>query len=170
MSLFDYIPSDDGFQATVVIRGVGFSEENTTLQVQVKNTTCYIVMSNQTKVVCVMERLPLGVHQLTLLVRPYGFALNASTGEGIFLRVEPRLVAIEPPRASEIGRSECQMSSEGMSAFCVLLFTTCFFSITFPLPRSLSDRRKRNTAGDTVCTTKYWGKFLAKMTSFLGCL
>lgn len=127
MSLFDYIPSDDGFQATVVIRGVGFSEENTTLQVQVKNTTCYIIMSNQTKVVCVMERLPLGVHQLTLLVRPYGFALNASTGEGIFLRVEPRLVAIDPPRASEIGRSECQMSSEGMSAFCVLLFTTCFF-------------------------------------------
>lgn len=129
--LFDYIPSDDGSQATVVIRGVGFSEENTTLQVRVKNMTCYVVMSNQTKVVCKMERLPLGVHQLTLLVRPYGFALNASTGEGIFLRVEPRLVAIEPPRASEIGRSECQMSSKGMSAFCVLLFTTCFFLLHF---------------------------------------
>lgn len=105
---FDYIPSDDGSQATVVIRGVGFTEQNTALQVEVNNTTCHIITLNQTKVVCKMERLPVGVYQVTLLVRPYGFALNASTGEGIFLRVEPKLVAIEPPRASEIGMSEFQ--------------------------------------------------------------
>lgn len=105
---FDYIPSDDGSQATVVIRGVGFTEQNTALQVEVNNTACHIITLNQTEVVCKMERLPVGVYQVTLLVRPYGFALNASTGEGIFLRVEPKLVAIEPPRASEIGMSEFQ--------------------------------------------------------------
>ncbi|XP_042688670.1 fibrocystin isoform X6 [Centrocercus urophasianus] len=114
--------ADDGFQATVVIRGVGFSEEKTTLQVRVKNTTCYIVMSDQTRVVCVMERLPLGVHQLTLLVRPYGFALNASTGEGIFLRVEPRLVAIEPPRASEIGGLRVALRGTGLEGVDLVLF------------------------------------------------
>ncbi|PKU26917.1 hypothetical protein llap_22779 [Limosa lapponica baueri] len=69
-----------------------------------------------------MERLPVGVYQVTLLVKPYGFALNASTGEDIFLRVEPKLVAIEPPTASEIGRSECQTGSKGTPAFYFLLF------------------------------------------------
>uniref|UniRef100_A0A669R3E7 PKHD1 ciliary IPT domain containing fibrocystin/polyductin n=1 Tax=Phasianus colchicus TaxID=9054 RepID=A0A669R3E7_PHACC len=111
-----------GNGALVVIRGVGFSEESTTLQVQVKNTTCYIVMSDPTKVVCKMERLPLGVHQLTLLVRPYGFAVNASTGEGIFLRVEPRLVAIEPPRASEIGGLRVALRGTGLEGVNLVLF------------------------------------------------
>uniref|UniRef100_A0A8C2SUK2 PKHD1 ciliary IPT domain containing fibrocystin/polyductin n=1 Tax=Coturnix japonica TaxID=93934 RepID=A0A8C2SUK2_COTJA len=101
---------------------VGFSEKNTTLQVQVKNTTCSVVMSNQTQVVCKMERLPLGVHQLTLLVRPYGFALNASTGEGIFLRVEPRLAAIEPPRASEIGGLRVALRGTGLEGVNLVLF------------------------------------------------
>ncbi|XP_019468976.1 fibrocystin-like [Meleagris gallopavo] len=114
--------ADDRFQATVVIRGVGFSEESTTLQVQVKNKTCNIIMSDQTKVVCKMERLPLGVHQLALLVRPYGFALNASTGEGIFLRVEPRLVAIEPPRASEIGGLRVALKGTGLEGVNLVLF------------------------------------------------
>ncbi|NWX22771.1 PKHD1 protein, partial [Aegotheles bennettii] len=95
--------SDDGSQATVLIRGAGFIEEKPALQVEVNNTRCHVMMVNQTKVVCQMERLPIGVYQVTLLVRPYGFALNASTGEGVFLRVEPKLVAIEPPTASEIG-------------------------------------------------------------------
>uniref|UniRef100_A0A8C2SRX6 PKHD1 ciliary IPT domain containing fibrocystin/polyductin n=1 Tax=Coturnix japonica TaxID=93934 RepID=A0A8C2SRX6_COTJA len=114
--------ADDGSQVTVMIRGVGFSEKNTTLQVQVKNTTCSVVMSNQTQVVCKMERLPLGVHQLTLLVRPYGFALNASTGEGIFLRVEPRLAAIEPPRASEIGGLRVALRGTGLEGVNLVLF------------------------------------------------
>lgn len=134
--LVDYIPSDDGFQATVVIRGAGFTEEKPALQVEVNNTTCHVIMLNQTKVVCQMETLPVGVYQLTLLVRPYGFALNASTGEGIFLRVEPKLVAIEPPTASEIGRFECQTGSKEMSVFCFLLFMACFGSSVLSLPRS----------------------------------
>lgn len=128
--LFDYIPSDDGSQATVVIRGVGFTEQNTTLQVEVNNTTCHIITLNQTEVVCNMDRLPVGVYLLTLLVRPYGFALNASTGECIFLRVEPKLVAIEPPRASEIGRSELQKGSIG----CLLSVSYFLTALVLLLP------------------------------------
>ncbi|KAK4823798.1 hypothetical protein QYF61_006520 [Mycteria americana] len=106
--------SDDGSQATVVIRGVGFTEEKPALEVEVNNTTCHVITLNQTEVVCQMARLPVGVYRLTLLVRPYGFALSASTGEYIFLRVEPKLVAIEPPTASEIGGQELQI---GISQF-----------------------------------------------------
>ncbi|XP_010225380.1 PREDICTED: fibrocystin-like, partial [Tinamus guttatus] len=94
--------SDDGSQATIVIRGTGFTGEKPALQVEVNSSTCHVITLNETKLVCQMERLPVGVYQVTLLVRPYGFALNTSTGEGIFLRVEPKLVAIEPPTASEI--------------------------------------------------------------------
>ncbi|NXC45418.1 PKHD1 protein, partial [Penelope pileata] len=117
----EYSP-DDGSQARVVIRGAGFSEENTTLKVQVKNMTCHVIMLNQTEVVCKMERLPLGVYQVMLLVRPYGFALNASTGEGIFLRVEPMLVAIEPPRASEIGGLKVALRGTGLEGVNLVLF------------------------------------------------
>ncbi|KAM6272624.1 fibrocystin isoform 3-T4 [Spheniscus humboldti] len=114
--------SDDGFQATVVIRGAGFTEEKPALQVEVNNTTCHVIMLNQTKVVCQMETLPVGVYQLTLLVRPYGFALNASTGEGIFLRVEPKLVAIEPPTASEIGGLSVVLKGTNLEGLNLVLF------------------------------------------------
>uniref|UniRef100_A0A8B9BGR9 PKHD1 ciliary IPT domain containing fibrocystin/polyductin n=1 Tax=Anser brachyrhynchus TaxID=132585 RepID=A0A8B9BGR9_9AVES len=114
--------SDDGSQAAVVIRGVGFTEQNTALQVEVNNTACHIITLNQTKVVCEMERLPVGVYQVTLLVRPYGFALNASTGEGIFLRVEPKLVAVEPPRASEIGGLRVALRGTGLEGVNLVLF------------------------------------------------
>ncbi|XP_029893831.1 fibrocystin [Aquila chrysaetos chrysaetos] len=114
--------SDGGSQATVVIRGAGFTEEKPALQVEVNNTTCHIIRSNQTEVVCQMERLPVGVYQLTLLVRPYGFALNGSTGEGIFLRVEPKLVAIEPPTASEIGGLRVALRGTNLEGVNLVLF------------------------------------------------
>ncbi|XP_019330099.1 PREDICTED: fibrocystin [Aptenodytes forsteri] len=114
--------SDDGSQATVVIRGAGFTEEKPALQVEVNNTTCHVITLNQTEVVCQMETLPVGVYQLTLLVRPYGFALNASTGEGIFLRVEPKLVAIEPPTASEIGGLSVVLKGTNLEGLNLVLF------------------------------------------------
>ncbi|NXS66009.1 PKHD1 protein, partial [Pandion haliaetus] len=114
--------SDDGSQATVVIRGAGFTEEKPALQVEVNTTTCHIIRSNQTEVVCQMERLPVGVYQLTLLVRPYGFALNGSTGEGIFLRVEPKLVAIEPSTASEIGGLRVALRGTNLEGVNLVLF------------------------------------------------
>ncbi|XP_008935129.1 PREDICTED: fibrocystin-like, partial [Merops nubicus] len=114
--------SDDGSQATVVIRGVGFTEEQTALQVEVNNVTCHVITLNQTEVACQMESLPVGIHQVTLLVRPYGFALNGSTGEGIFLRVEPNLVAIEPPTASEIGGVRVALKGTNLEGINLVLF------------------------------------------------
>ncbi|XP_030346033.1 fibrocystin isoform X2 [Strigops habroptila] len=114
--------SDDGSQATVVIRGAVFTEEKSALQVKVNNTTCHVITLNQTQVVCQMERLPVGVYQLMLLVRPYGFALNGSTGESIFLRVEPKLVAIEPPTASEIGGLRVALRGTNLEGVDLVLF------------------------------------------------
>ncbi|NWX74015.1 PKHD1 protein, partial [Alca torda] len=114
--------SDDGSQATVVIRGAGFTEDGPALQVEVNNVTCHVITLNQTQVVCQMERLTVGVYQVTLLVRPYGFALNASTGEGIFLRVEPKLVAIEPPTASEIGGLRVALRGTNLEGVNLVLF------------------------------------------------
>ncbi|NXN58400.1 PKHD1 protein, partial [Rynchops niger] len=114
--------SDGGSQAMVVIRGAGITEDEPALQVEVNNTTCCVITLNQTQVVCQMERLPVGVYQVTLLVRPYGFALNASTGEGIFLRVEPKLVAIEPPTASEIGGLRVALRGTNLEGVDLVLF------------------------------------------------
>ncbi|NXW03822.1 PKHD1 protein, partial [Fregetta grallaria] len=114
--------SDDGSQATVVIRGADFTEEKPALQVEVNKTMCHVITLNQTEVVCQMERLPVGIYQLTLLVRPYGFALNASTGEGIFLRVEPKLIAIEPPTASEIGGLSVALRGTNLEGLNLVLF------------------------------------------------
>ncbi|NXP43527.1 PKHD1 protein, partial [Heliornis fulica] len=117
----EYSP-DDGSRASVVIRGAGFTEEKPALQVEVNNRTCHVITLNQTKVVCQMERLPVGLYQMTLLVRPYGFALNSSTGEGIFLRVEPKLVAVEPPTASEIGGLRVALRGTNLEGVNLVLF------------------------------------------------
>ncbi|NXU49945.1 PKHD1 protein, partial [Turnix velox] len=114
--------SDDGFQARVIIRGAVFTEEKPDLQVEVNNTTCHVVTLSQTQVVCQMKRLPAGIYQVALLVRPYGFALNASTGEGIFLRVEPKLVAVEPPTASEIGGLRVALRGTNLEGVDLVLF------------------------------------------------
>ncbi|NXK91009.1 PKHD1 protein, partial [Formicarius rufipectus] len=114
--------SDDGPLATVVIRGDGFTEEEPALRVEVNSTTCHLTALNQTQVVCQVERLPVGIYQLTLLVRPYGLALNGSTGEGIFLRVEPKLVAIEPPTTSEIGGLRVALRGTSLEGVNTVLF------------------------------------------------
>lgn len=43
------------------------------------------------------------MHQISMLMRPSGRAINAS-GEDLFLNVEPRLNAVEPSRGAEIGK------------------------------------------------------------------
>ncbi|XP_053919594.1 fibrocystin [Cuculus canorus] len=114
--------SDDGSQATVIIRGSGFTEEKPALQVEVNNTTCHVITVNQTDVVCQMEKLPVGVYVVTLLVRPFGFALSGSTGEGIFLRIDPKLTAIEPPTASEIGGQRVALRGTNLESVNLVLF------------------------------------------------
>uniref|UniRef100_A0A8C6JJ31 Uncharacterized protein n=1 Tax=Melopsittacus undulatus TaxID=13146 RepID=A0A8C6JJ31_MELUD len=104
------------------IRGAGFTEKRSAMQVKVNTTTCHVITLNQTEVVCQMERLPVGVYQMMLLVRPYGFAVNGSTGERIILRVEPKLVAIEPPTASEIGGLRVALSGSNLEGVNLVLF------------------------------------------------
>ncbi|NXP76326.1 PKHD1 protein, partial [Ramphastos sulfuratus] len=114
--------SGDGSQATVIVMGAGFTEEKPAVQVKVNNRTCHIVALNQTKLVCQMKRLPVGVYQVTVLVRPYGLSLNGSTGEGIFLRVEPKLVAVEPPTAPEIGGLRVALRGTNLEGVNLVLF------------------------------------------------
>ncbi|NXF09961.1 PKHD1 protein, partial [Smithornis capensis] len=114
--------SDGGSQATVVIRGDGFTEEKPALQVEVNGTTCHVITLNQTQVICRVERLPVGIYHLALLVRPYGFALNGSTGRGIFLRVEPKLFSIEPPTTSEIGGLSVALRGTNLEGVNMVLF------------------------------------------------
>ncbi|NXX38937.1 PKHD1 protein, partial [Tricholaema leucomelas] len=114
--------SGDGSQGTVVVMGAGFAEEMPAVQVKVNNRTCHIVALKQTKVVCQMKRLPVGVYQVTVLVRPYGFALNGSRGESIFLRVEPKLVAIEPPAAPEMGGLRVALKGTNLEGVKLVLF------------------------------------------------
>lgn len=66
------------------------------------NANCEVVFSNQTDVVCRTDLLPVGTHQVSMLVRPCGLAVSAS-GEDLLLKVVPRLDAVEPSRAAEIG-------------------------------------------------------------------
>lgn len=72
------------------------------MEVTVNKTICRVLFSNETNVVCQTDLLPVGMHRLSVVVRPSGRAINVS-GEALFLNVEPRLVAVEPSRAAEIG-------------------------------------------------------------------
>ncbi|NXY18048.1 PKHD1 protein, partial [Atrichornis clamosus] len=114
--------SDEGSQATVVIRGAGFGEEKPALRVEVNNRSCHVTTLNETQVVCQVPRLPVGIHQVTLLVAPHGFALNGSTGQGIFLAVEPTLGAVEPPMTSEIGGLKVALRGTNLEGVNVVLF------------------------------------------------
>ncbi|NWW75684.1 PKHD1 protein, partial [Climacteris rufus] len=121
VSEVDY-SSDEGSQATVVIRGAGFGEEKPALQVKVNNTSCHVTTLNETEVVCRVPRLLVGIYQVTLLVTPRGFALNSSTGQDIFLTVQPRLGAVEPSSASEIGGLRVALRGTNLEEVNAVLF------------------------------------------------
>ncbi|XP_044864776.1 fibrocystin [Mauremys mutica] len=112
----------DGLHTRVYITGSGFTEDSQALQIEVNQTTCQVMTSNQTAVVCWMNVLPMGLYHVTLLVRPYGFARNASKGQGIYLRVKPRLEAIEAPTASEIGGCSVILRGTGFDGISQVLF------------------------------------------------
>ncbi|XP_068867901.1 fibrocystin isoform X2 [Aphelocoma coerulescens] len=114
--------SGEGSQATVVIRGAGFGEEKPALQVEVNNRSCLVTALNQTEVVCQVPRLPVGIYLVTLLVTPHGFALNSTTGQGIFLAVEPVLGAVEPPSTSEIGGLRVTLRGTNLEGVNAVLF------------------------------------------------
>uniref|UniRef100_A0A8C5X3L5 PKHD1 ciliary IPT domain containing fibrocystin/polyductin n=1 Tax=Malurus cyaneus samueli TaxID=2593467 RepID=A0A8C5X3L5_9PASS len=111
-----------GNGALLVIRGDGFGEEQLALQVQVSSRSCHVTALNQTGLVCRVPRLPVGIHQVTLLVTPHGFAINGTTGQGIFLAVEPRLGAVEPPSTSEIGGLRVTLMGTNLEGVNEVLF------------------------------------------------
>ncbi|NWH32647.1 PKHD1 protein, partial [Chloropsis hardwickii] len=114
--------SGEGSQATVVLRGAGFGEEQLALQVEVDKRSCHVTSLNQTKVVCQVPRLPAGTYPVTLLVTPQGFALSGTTGQGIFLTVQPTLEAVEPPSASEIGGLRVTLRGTNLEGVNAVLF------------------------------------------------
>ncbi|NXJ21443.1 PKHD1 protein, partial [Dicrurus megarhynchus] len=114
--------SGEGSQATVVIRGAGFGEEKPALQVEVNNRSCHVTALTQTEVVCQVPRLPVGIFPVTLLVTPHGFALNGTTGRGIFLAVEPTLGAVEPPSTPEIGGLRVTLRGTNLEGVNAVLF------------------------------------------------
>ncbi|NXL13533.1 PKHD1 protein, partial [Setophaga kirtlandii] len=114
--------SGEGPQATVVLRGAGFGEEQLALQVQVDRRSCHISSLNQTQVVCQLPTLPVGTYPVTLLVAPHGFALGATTGQGIFLTVQPTLGAVEPPSTSEIGGLRVTLRGTNLEGVNAVLF------------------------------------------------
>ncbi|XP_019376481.1 PREDICTED: fibrocystin isoform X5 [Gavialis gangeticus] len=113
---------DDRLHTKVFIRGSGFTADHQALRILVNDTTCNVTASNQTDLVCQMKMLPVGLYWIMLLVRPYGFALNASTGGDIYLRIEPKLVAVEPSRASEIGGCPVILRGTGFDGISLVLF------------------------------------------------
>ncbi|RMC17085.1 hypothetical protein DUI87_05662 [Hirundo rustica rustica] len=120
--LDDYIPSGEEPQGTVVLRGAGFGEEQPALRVEVDSRSCHVTALNQTQVVCRVPRLPLGTHPVTLLVTPHGFALRATTGQGIFLTVQPALGAVEPPSTSEFGGLRVTLRGTNLEGVNAVLF------------------------------------------------
>ncbi|NXH48615.1 PKHD1 protein, partial [Dicaeum eximium] len=114
--------SGEGSQATVVLRGAGFGEEQEALQVEVGRRSCQVTALNQTHVVCQVPRLPVGIHLVTLLVTPHGFALSGTAGQGIFLTVQPALRAVEPPSTSEIGGLRVALRGTNLEGVNAVLF------------------------------------------------
>ncbi|NXY07104.1 PKHD1 protein, partial [Pteruthius melanotis] len=114
--------SEEGSQATVVIRGAGFGEEKRALQAEANKRSCHITAVNRSEVVCQVPRLPVGIHLVTLLVAPHGLALNGTTGQGILLAVEPTLGAVEPPSTSEIGGLRVTLRGTNLEGVNVVLF------------------------------------------------
>ncbi|XP_058691005.1 fibrocystin isoform X2 [Poecile atricapillus] len=114
--------SGEGPQATVVLRGAGFGEELPALRVEVSKRSCHVTAGNQSQVVCQVPRLPLGIHPVTLLVAPHGFALSATTGQGTFLTVQPTLGAVEPPSTSEIGGLKVTLRGTNLEGVNAVLF------------------------------------------------
>uniref|UniRef100_A0A8C9NL52 PKHD1 ciliary IPT domain containing fibrocystin/polyductin n=1 Tax=Serinus canaria TaxID=9135 RepID=A0A8C9NL52_SERCA len=106
----------------VVLRGAGFGEEQLALQVEVDRRSCHISSLNQTQVVCQVPRLPVGTYPVTLLVAPHGFALGGTTGQGIFLTVQPTLGAVEPPSTSEIGGLRVTLRGTNLEGVNAVLF------------------------------------------------
>ncbi|XP_054554835.1 fibrocystin isoform X2 [Talpa occidentalis] len=128
---------DGVIKLLVYITGTSFYGDSQSLEVTVNKTSCKVTFSNLTTVVCEMNLLPVGAHQIVMLVRPSGLAINASGG-GLVLHVEPRVDAVEPSRASEIGGLWATIQGSSLEDVSLVLFGSQFCAIN--VTRSNSQR------------------------------
>ncbi|XP_031222830.1 fibrocystin [Mastomys coucha] len=121
----DYVWYSLGSDANLLVHftGTGFPRDAQFLQVTVNKTSCEVIFSNETNVACELALLPVGAHQIFMLVRPSGLAVNAS-GEGLFLCVEPRVDAVEPSTAAEIGGQWVILRGSSLEGVSLVLFGT----------------------------------------------
>ncbi|XP_054826531.1 fibrocystin [Eublepharis macularius] len=112
----------DAVHMLIHIVGSGLTADRMSLHIEVNQTVCEVLASNHSTALCQMNLLPAGLYRLAVLVRPYGFAVNASRGSGIFLRIMPRLTAIEPPTASEIGGLPVTLTGSGFDGIRLVQF------------------------------------------------
>nr|KAF6507232.1 PKHD1 ciliary IPT domain containing fibrocystin/polyductin [Rousettus aegyptiacus] len=112
---------DGDINLLVYITGTSFSVDSQAFQITVNKTKCKVIFSNRTNVVCQTNLLPVGVHQMSMFVRPFGRAINASGG-GLFLNVEPRLDAVDPSRAAETGGLWATIRGSSLEDISLVLF------------------------------------------------
>ncbi|KAM6459801.1 fibrocystin isoform 3-T3 [Liasis olivaceus] len=130
VSSIDYSTGDTD-HIIVHIIGSGLTADSQSLHVETNNITCKILSSNHTSVLCQMNLLPVGMYRVTLLVRPYGFAINSSGESSIFLKITPRLTSVEPSTASEIGGLPVILSGSGLDGINTVLFGSQLCPINF---------------------------------------
>ncbi|KAM3851012.1 fibrocystin [Vipera latastei] len=123
--------TDDTEHIIVHIIGSGLTADHQSLLIEANNLTCKILSSNHTNVLCQMNVLPVGLYKVTLLVRPFGFAVNASGENSIFLKITPRLTSVEPSTASEIGGLTVILSGSGLDGINTVLFGSQSCPINF---------------------------------------
>nr|XP_056712789.1 fibrocystin [Euleptes europaea] len=114
--------SVDGVHMLIHFVGSGLTADHKSLLIEVTQRDCEVLASNHSSALCWMNLLPAGLHRVTMLVKPYGFAANASRGGDIFLRIMPRLTAIEPPTASEIGGLPVTLTGSGFDGINLVVF------------------------------------------------
>ncbi|XP_060112738.1 fibrocystin [Heteronotia binoei] len=113
---------EDGIHMLIHLVGSGFAADQGALLVEVNQMDCEILASNHSSALCRMDLLPPRLHRVTVLVRPCGFAVNASREGGIFVSVVPRLTAVEPPMASEIGGLPVTLTGSGFDGIHLVAF------------------------------------------------
>uniref|UniRef100_A0A4W2CG52 PA14 domain-containing protein n=1 Tax=Bos indicus x Bos taurus TaxID=30522 RepID=A0A4W2CG52_BOBOX len=149
----------DDMDLLVYITGTSFSGDYKALQVTVNKTSCNVIFSNQTNVVCQTSLLPIGLHQISMLVRPSGLAINASGG-GLFLNVEPRLDTVEPSRAADIGGLWATIRGSGLDNVNLVLFgsQSCVINVTTSNSRRIQCKvPSKGEDGPTVNVTVILG-------------
>ncbi|KAM4834528.1 fibrocystin [Thomomys bottae] len=147
----------------VYMTGTGFSATAQALQVMVNGTSCPVVFLNHTNVACRTGLLPIGVHPVSLLVRPLGLAVSAS-GEGLFLSVGTRLEAVEPSRAAEIGGLWATIRGYSLEGIRLVLFgsRSCIINATASNSRRIQCKvPPRGEDGCTVNVTVVRGAHVA---------